>query len=190
MQCASSCMETQSKYSMTKSVNDSPPTMCNTLLCSIYSAIGRPSLWGAPGMDTSLKGVCYGIFELHFFHDLNPSRPLINMLKYFRIQFRFRWYIRILSKLRGVHHTAESSTSVCIISLSQAPRCTSHHRVKWFLTNSAVCIPPRSRALRCALYLGVWLHGVMHIAPCTYLTKCLFWSEVLQMLFLCDAWRY
>ena len=82
-------LETQSEYSMTKSVNDSPPTICNTLLCSIYSAIRRPSLWGAPGMDTSLKGVCYGIFELHFFHDLNPSRPLINMLKYFRIQFRF-----------------------------------------------------------------------------------------------------
>ena len=149
-----------------------------------------PLTVGSPRDGHLLKGSVLRDFWAPFFHDLNPSRPLINMLKYFRIRFRFRWYIRILKKLRGVHHTAESSTSVCIISLSQAPRCTSHHRVKWFLTNSAVCIPPRSRALRCALYLGVWLHGVMHIAPCTYLTKCLFWSEVLQMLFLCDAWRY
>ena len=35
-----------------------------------------------------LKGVCHEIFDLHFFHDSNPSRPLINRLKYFRIRFR------------------------------------------------------------------------------------------------------
>ena len=43
---------------------------------------------------TSLKGVCHEIFDLHFFHDLNPSRPLMNRLKYFRILFQFRQDIR------------------------------------------------------------------------------------------------
>ena len=129
-----------------------------------------PLTVGSPRDGHLLKGSVLRDFWAPFFHDLNPSRPLINMLKYFRIRFRFRWYIRILKKLRGVHHTAESSTSVCIISLSQAPRCTSHHRVKWFLTNSAVCIPPRAE-LRAVHYTSgsdstVWctLHNA-HTLP-------------------------
>ena len=36
------------------------------------------------------KGVCHEIFDLHFFHDSNPSRPLINRLKYFRFRLDFR----------------------------------------------------------------------------------------------------
>ena len=42
----------------------------------------------------SLKGVCHEIFDLQFFYDSNPSGPLINRLKYFRIRFRFRRDIR------------------------------------------------------------------------------------------------
>ena len=49
-----------------------------------------------------LKGVCHNIFDLHFLHDLNPSGPLINRLKYFLIQFRFRRDIRS-------HHKTQSS---------------------------------------------------------------------------------
>ena len=41
-----------------------------------------------------LKGVCHEIFDLHFFHYSNPSRPLINRLNYFQIRFRFRRDIR------------------------------------------------------------------------------------------------
>ena len=78
-----------------------------------------------------------------FFHDLNPSGPLINRLKYFRIRFRFRRDIQILKKLRGVHPmktkhlkklcgvhpTAESDSAVCIIPRSQALQCASHRGV-------------------------------------------------------------
>ena len=59
-----------------------------------------------------LKGVCHEIFDIHFFHDSNPSRPLINRLKYFRIRFRFRRDIRSQS------------------SKKSTPRCASHHGVK------------------------------------------------------------
>ena len=33
------------------------------------------------------KGVCHKIFDFHFFHDSNPSRPLINKLE--KIEFGF-----------------------------------------------------------------------------------------------------
>ena len=59
-------------------------------------------------------------FRPTFFHDSNPSRPLINRLKCFWIRLQFRWDIRIFKKLHGcashcgvrlcgVHHTAEAS---------------------------------------------------------------------------------
>ena len=136
-----------------------------------------------------LKGVCHEIFDLHFFHDLNPSRPLINRLKYFRIRFRFRQDIRIFKKIRGVkhprlhgvHHTTESSnqnfsksSAVCIPPWSQALRCASHRGVKVtkFLkklcgvhptmeSDSAVCFPLQSQTPRCASHSGVKLRGVL-----------------------------
>ena len=37
-----------------------------------------------------LKGVCHEIFDIHFFHDSNPSRPLINRLKYFEFDHKVR----------------------------------------------------------------------------------------------------
>ena len=93
--------------------------------------------------------MCHEIFDLHFFHDSNPSRPLINRLKYFRIRFRFRRDIRIFKKLHGVHHTAESS-SACL-----------HHTAE---SSSAVCIIPRSQAPRCASHRGVKLRRVHNTA--------------------------
>ena len=53
-------------------------------------------------------------------------------------------------KLRGVHPSAESSSAVCIPLRSQAPRCASHCRVRKiiYIKNSAVCILPRSHAPR------------------------------------------
>ena len=73
---------------------------------------------------------------------MNPYGPLINRLKYFRIQFRFCRDIQILKKLlsvhpiprslppqfasyrgvrlRRVHHTTESSSAVCIKPRSQS----------------------------------------------------------------------
>ena len=103
-----------------------------------------------------------------FFHDSNPSGPLINRLKYFRIRFRFRRDIKILKKLCSVHPTAESDSTECIILLSQTPWCASyrgvrlrgvHHTVEsWkqgIWKNSAVCIPLQSQNPWCASYRRV-----------------------------------
>ena len=77
-----------------------------------------------------------------FFHDSNPSRPLIYRLKYFQILFQLRRDIQIFKKFRSVHHTAESSSAVCIPPLSQAPPCASHCRVKMHTAES------KSKSLR------------------------------------------
>ena len=119
-----------------------------------FNPIRNPAQGSNLADRTDLKGVCYEIFDLHFFHDSNPSRPLINRLKYFRIWFRFRRDILILKKLRGVHSTLESDSTVCITPQSQTPRCVSHLRDKLhgvhhtaessdhiFLKKSTVCIP-------------------------------------------------
>ena len=83
-----------------------------------------------------LKGSVSQDFQPTFFHDSNPSRPLINRLIYFRIRFRFRRDIRIFKKLRrrlrGLHHIAESCSAVCIPLRSQALQC-------------ATCILPESK---------------------------------------------
>ena len=105
-----------------------------------------------------------------FFHDSYPSGPLINRVKYFRIRFQFRPDIQIFKKLSGVHHTAESSSTVCIPPQSQAPRCASYRRVKLCgmhpttESSSTVCIIPRSQAPRCASLNRVKLRGVHHTA--------------------------
>ena len=52
----------------------------------------EPVLWNwgqCPEQIPFLQRVCHKIFDLYFFHDSNPSGPLINRLKYFRIWFRF-----------------------------------------------------------------------------------------------------
>ena len=61
--------------------------------------------------------MCHEIFDLHFFHDSNPSEPLIYRLKYFPIRFRFHRDIRSQSCLPGVQHTV-----VCIPPRSQSLR--------------------------------------------------------------------
>ena len=93
-----------------------------------------------------------------FFHYLNPSGPLINRLKYFRIRFRFRQDIKMFKKLLGVHPTGESSSAVCITQRSQemksspkTPRCASHRGVRLCSvhhtaeSSSEVCITPPSQ---------------------------------------------
>ena len=73
----------------------------------------------------SLKGVCHEIFDPYFFHDSNPSGPLINSLKYFRIRFR--------NDLRCVQHTAKIISVLCITPwrwflYTETQRCATHHR--------------------------------------------------------------
>ena len=85
-----------------------------------------------------LKGNVSRDFRPSFFHDSIPSRPLINRIKYFRIHIRqdirrkknpqYAPYCGV--KLHGVHHTMESRTAVCIPLRSQALRCASHRGVK------------------------------------------------------------
>ena len=101
------------------------------------------------------KGECHEIFFLHFFHDLNPSRPLINRLKYFPIRFQFCQDIQVLKKLSRMHPTLESSSAMCITPRSQTPG--GHPPAE---SSSAVCIPPRSHTLRCASHRGIVLCGV------------------------------
>ena len=140
-------------------------------------------------ISVSLKGVCNEIFYLHFFHDSNPSRSLINRLKYFRIWLQFRQDILILKKallcashhgveLRGLHHTAESNSMVCITPLSQVikkslkTQCASHcgawlHSLHTTAeSSSAVCIPWPCQAPRCASHHRVWFGSVHHTADC------------------------
>ena len=38
----------------------------------------------------TLKGQCHEIFDLYFFHESNPSGPLINRLKWFFLKICFR----------------------------------------------------------------------------------------------------
>ena len=87
-----------------------------------------------------------------FFHDLNPSGPLTNRLKYFQIRFQFHQDIQNFTKLHSVHHTLKSITyqvsdsAVCIIPQSrgyQAPQL--HHTVE---SSSAVCIIPPGLGIR------------------------------------------
>ena len=119
-----------------------------------------------------LKEVCHEIFYLYCFHDSNPSGPLINRLKYFHIIFLLRPNIQIFMKLHGVHPTAESIPTVCIIPQSRVfqilkkknPPCAPHRRVNLrgvhptAETISAVCIIPGRQSLRCASYRRVKLH--------------------------------
>ena len=106
------------------------------------------------------------IFDLHFFHDMNPSRPLINKHKYFRIQFRY-----------SVTKFENFDSSVCMTPWSQnfkfskstfytfilfslmidvfAPKRISPDcpfKSNWRLTNISIL------TLQCA----IWLRGVMH----------------------------
>ena len=150
-------------------------------------------------INASFKGSVSRDFRPSFFFIIRkPSRPLKNRLKYFEIWFRFHRDIQIFKKLRGVHHTMMSSSTVCIIPRSQTLLCASYREVKlpgvhpthevklrsvmhtaesgdqkFFKTlrcashcgsDSAVCIPPRSWAPRCASYHGVKLRSVHHTA--------------------------
>ena len=133
-----------------------------------------------------------------FFHDSNPSRPLINRLKYFRIGFRFRRDIQIFKK----HWCAsfrESDSSVCIKGCSQVPkisekplRCASHWGVKLCgvhhtaESSSAVCITPRSqtahRRVRIENFEDLWLllkgeSGEILLGVNTYIMKEKIWKE-------------
>ena len=126
-------------------------------------------------MENGLRGVCLEIFDLHFSHDWNPSGPLINRLKYFRIRFPFRRDIQLFKKLCGVHHTKESSSTVCV--------------KKKYLKNSTVCIILWSQTPRCPSYHGVRFRGVMHTVK-SVTCQMSVWSEILQLLFLFNASRY
>ena len=78
--------------------------------------------------------------------------------------------------LHGVHHTADSVSALCITPwchenkvTEKTPRCASHCRVK-------LC--------------SVHPSAESSSAPWSQkLAKCLFWSEILRLLFLCDALR-
>ena len=102
-----------------------------------------------------LKGVSHDIFDLHIFHDSNPSRPLINRLKYFRILFQFHWDIQTFKELHDVHPTVESDSTVSIPLQSQAPQCASYHgdwlcSVPW---ESQTCLFFYPKFYKCYFYV-------------------------------------
>ena len=108
-----------------------------------------------------IKGIVSRDFRPPFFFMIRTyllSRPQINRLKYFQIQIRFRGDIQIFKKLRGVHPTEESDSTVCIIPRSQTSRCASFRGVMKTKhlkklrsvhptaeSDSVVCITPRSQ---------------------------------------------
>ena len=107
----------------------------------------------------SLKGVCHEIFDLHFFHDWNPSRPLIYRLKYsiFEFGFDFAEIFEFIKKLHGVHPSAKSSSAVCITPRCQASRCASYHGVKLRCvhhTAESNCTP---HGVKIENFAGLWL---------------------------------
>ena len=109
------------------------------------------------------KGSVSQDFWHPLFHDSNPSRPLINGLKYFRILFFD--FAEILEFLK--------SSAVCIPLRSWAPRCASYHRVKLrgvhpsaesssteYITPQSQVIKKSQKAPRCASHRRAWLRGV------------------------------
>ena len=64
-----------------------------------------------------------------FFHDLNPSGPLINRLKYFRSHTR-RCDAHRGAGLSGVMHTTESDSAVRSTPRSLTQRCDAHRGVR------------------------------------------------------------
>ena len=78
-----------------------------------------------------VKGQCHEIFTLAFFYNYsNPTGPVIHILKYFRIYFRFRGDICMCKKLCSVIDAAESDSAV---SLTHGVRLS--------------CMTPRSKKL-------------------------------------------
>ena len=131
---------------------------------------------------------CVTRFSTSFFwHDLNPSGPLIDRLKYFQILFWFHWNIRSQS--------LKNSTSWCawhqgvkILSFFKSflswymyifirngfilivpLKATRDSQRFWFWLRgvhfySAVWCPPQSLTPRYDAHRGAWLHRGMHTA--------------------------
>ena len=68
-------------------------------------------------ITVSLTGSASRDTQPLFFHDSNPSWPLINRLRYFQIQFRFCRDTWSQSCLRGVLHTAETKKDTQYIKI-------------------------------------------------------------------------
>ena len=74
-----------------------------------------------------LKGVFHEIFDLHFFHDSNPSRPPDKQDQIFSNSVSITPRYSNFKKLRGVrlrdvHYTAKSSSRVWITPRSQTTK--------------------------------------------------------------------
>ena len=74
----------------------------------------RPVVFTETG-HLKFKGSVSRDFRPSFFHDSNLSGSLMNRLKFFRIRFQFCRDIRSQRDLRGVQHTAEIISEVCIV---------------------------------------------------------------------------
>ena len=126
--------------------------------------------------------MCVTRFFTNIFSWFEPIWVPHKQTKIFLNSFWFRRDIRIFKKLRGVHHTtesdstmciiyrrvklhdvhhtAESNSTKCIIPQSQTPHCASYTAE----SNSTKCIIPQSQTPQSALYRRVKLHGVHHTA--------------------------
>ena len=121
-------------------------------------------------VNGSLKWVSVprDFLPLSFFHDTNPSEPLINRLKYFWIRFCFSWDIESQSCLCGVQLTAEIISAVCCTPLRWYPRYVAHcwddllsvkHTAEMI---SALCNISQRLSSWCATYRGDDPRGVWH----------------------------
>ena len=115
------------------------------------------------GVLSSLKWVRLEIFDLEFFFRFEPIRApaLINRLKHFRILFQFRRDIRSQSCLCSVQHTAAPRWSPWCATYHWDHLRGVQHTVEII---SAVCITLQRWSLRFATHPRDHLRGVEHTA--------------------------
>ena len=121
------------------------------------------------------------MFDLYCFYDSNPSGPLINRLKYFRIRFRFRQDVQSLCNLRVnkfcyAHRGVKilglvNQQFIFIINLFFPDRCVHpSQNFSWMslLKKQPETIEDVILTPRCA----VWLRGVMHTVKMDFAVWC------------------
>ena len=147
-----------------------------------------------------------------FSHDSNPSGPLINRLKYFRIQFQYRWDIKS-QRLKNLTPRCASHGGVKILVIASQKNffksflsCNMCSPLKGFLPtvplrptrdsqkfwfwlrsvqfDSAVC----SLTPRCDTHRGAWLRGGMHNEELNSAVWCTPWSFLSNLVQLTPRW--
>ena len=124
------------------------------------------------------------------FHDSNPSGPLINMLKYFRIEFRLRRDIRSQSsKISTPWCSSNCGVKILVLANKIFFLQTYSYMIELFTPKriSPECPFKGTQRLVKILILtprcAFWLYGVMHTAKLDFVV----WSTPWSLTQRCDA---